>query len=117
VSLETAEPECRDLDVTPQTVTASITLNRNCAECGETLKTAELELEAEFQVPTQHQDHSLSGEVSECNLIEEGGGRYAKSYFGAQVKYQITCDDCQGQVVASGTMSDQVAASQMEECC
>jgi hypothetical protein len=124
VSMEFSEPDVSDIQVSEDgEVTASVTLTRTCVDCGSDLKTAELELtcdmgkECEDHVNAEGQDiHDLTVEQDDVNQIEEGGGRYAKSYFGAEVCFTITCK-CDRKFEVDGAMSDKVAASEMEECC
>lgn len=63
--------------------------------------------------PEDFPEHELSVESTDCLSIEEGGGRYKKSYFGAAVQYEVTCT-CTGEVVHTGEMDGKVAASEME---
>jgi hypothetical protein len=103
VGLEFNEPEVEsDLEVNEDgTVTASVRIVRACSECGNDLKEATFDLEF---TPTQEQIkdhlnppgrsrtgasnhetvHELEVEQEGIEQIEEGGGRYAKSYFGAE---------------------------------
>ena len=91
--------------------------------CGDEMKTAELSME--FQVPEedikdhQGEGHELELHVGDCTQLEEGGGRYAKSYFGAEVTFDVRCS-CQKDTDAAlyeGALSDKVAASEMDEAC
>lgn len=126
VSMEFGEPEVEQIDVTPEgEVTCSVTLTRTCADCGNDLKTASIEMELDLteqckdHLNSEDSDddtHDLEIEEGEINQIEEGGGRYAKSYFGAEVCFTITCK-CDPKFTVEGNVSDKVAASEMEECC
>lgn len=124
VSMEFSDPEVSSIEVSEDgEVTASVTITRTCADCGNDLKTAELEMavdlgkECEEHVNEAGQDvHDLDVEQGDVNQIEKGGGRYAKSYFGAEVCFTITCK-CDKTFEVEGTMSDEIAASMMEECC
>lgn len=109
---------------------------RNCAECGTELKEANIEPSEEVEVEAhtlikcmrrvsadgvepevfewlddKHGDPTI--EDTEIEQVEEGGGRYAKSYFGASVTYAVTCK-C-GETLHSGEISDKVAANAMDE--
>lgn len=107
---------------------------RNCAECGTELKEASLEVSDDevmvergfLEACTEqkkvdkkdtwvwkegHGDMSI--DETNVEQIEEGGGRYAKSYFGAQVSYEVKCK-C-GVQLHEGQVSDKVAASGMDE--
>lgn len=118
-------------------VTMTARIVRNCAECGQEMKEASLEATEEVEVDadslkkcvekkTKMKDDvpvetfdwfdghgDLNIEETSVDQIEEGGGRYAKSFFGASVSYIIKCQ-C-GETVHEGTVEDKVAASAMEE--
>lgn len=122
VGLEMAEPEVNDLEVSEDgTVTMNVRIVRNCAECGTELKSADLELECQVDVGEhgsddegKHKGHELTVEETSVEMIEEGGGRYKKSYYGAEVSFRVTCA-CDESWSVEGEVSDKVAASEMEE--
>lgn len=124
VALE-LDPESGDLEVV---ATASVRLVRTSECCGDEMKTADLELEEQLVISrveiADHLDevdgvwswkagHEATSDNDDPEQLEEGGGRYAKSYFGAQVSYRVTCN---GKNVHEGCMADKVAASSMDEC-
>lgn len=120
VSLDFQDPEVNDLElnVEGRKITASVRIVRQCADCGTDMKEATLDVDLE--VPKCNHDdgkglpHVLVDEVEESlSQLEEGGGRYAKSYFGAEGEFKVKCA-C-GQAIAV-QWSDKVAASEMEEC-
>lgn len=123
VSMDFSEPEVDDIQVTEEgEVTASVILTRTCADCGGDLKTAQLEMtvdlgkECEEHVNKEGEEvHDLEIEAGDVNQIEEGGGRYKKAFYGAEVCFTITCA-CDKEWNVEGSMSDKVAASEMEEC-
>ncbi len=112
---------------------------RNCAECSTELKEASLEASEEVEVDADSlikciekkvikvKDTDDEAEIFDwieghgepsidetgTDQIEEGGGRYAKSFFGASVSYMVKCQ-C-GETLHEGTIEDKVAASAMEE--
>jgi hypothetical protein len=114
VALDFQEPELDSIEVDCDVVRATVRLVRCCADCGGELKEANLDLE--FDLPgefaEEHRDHELEVEDTGIEQIEEGGGRYAKSYFGAVVLFTVTCS-C--GATFEGEMSDKIAASYMEE--
>jgi hypothetical protein len=122
--MEFADPEISDIQVTEEgEVTAMVTITRTCADCGSDLKNAELEMtvdlskECEGHVNKEGEEtYDLTIEENDVNQIEESGGRYKKAYFGAEVCFTITCT-CDKEFSVEGSMSDKVAASEMEECC
>lgn len=121
VGLEFADPEVERLEIDGDEVACEVRIVRNCAECGQELKEAQLELSAEIpqEVADAHDgdNHDLEVEETGVDPIEEGGGRYAKSYFGATVSFAVRCS-CQKKddaAIYEGEMSDKVAASAMDE--
>lgn len=137
VSLEMQDPEVECLDATTDapadaqsertfTITGSVRVVRCCAECGQEMKEANLDIEQEVELGENvHLKNPLefyatlvwdkvdiSVEEAGIDQVEEGGGRYAKSYFGASVVLEV---HVLGEVVASVTWSDKVAASAMDE--
>jgi hypothetical protein len=138
VSLELQDPEVSNLDVAVDnvdaetkevqfTITGNVRIVRTCAECSNELKEATLDIEQSVELG---EDSELTAaditadyvkwfvenapEVEETNInpIEEGGGRYQKSFFGAEVTFELKRDD---KVIARVTWSDKVAASSMDE--
>jgi hypothetical protein len=134
--MDMADPEVEgelEFDLTTQTVTGTVQITRTCAECGTTLKEAQLEMESELtgdaaklleahlqthgEYAKAHDGTEMGEfEVNEDSVdsIEESGGRYKKSYFGATIHYTITCS-CDKNFSVSGSMEDKVSASQMDE--
>lgn len=121
VSMDMGDPEIStDLTIEINGNTASVEggvrIVRVCADCGDELKEAELELSTDVEIPAEHigEGHDIDIEQTEIDTIEESGGRYAKSYFGAQVHFHVTCS-CQKEPIVEGSFSDKVAASGMDE--
>ena len=114
VALEFQDPELIDIDVDADGVRAEVRIVRCCAECGDELKEATLNLYYEWwkEFDEEHGDHDLTVEETGIEPLEEDGGRYAKSYFGANVQFTVTCS-C-GQCF-SAEMEEKIAASYMEE--
>lgn len=123
-----------------ETLNLSITMTarivRNCAECGTEMKEASLEANEEVEVDASDlkcvetktikkgdeevevidwQDGHGDPQIEENGVdqVEEGGGRYAKSFFGAHVSYLVKCT-C-GEQIYEGEIEDKVAASAMDE--
>lgn len=135
-SLELQDPEVENLDVSVDNVedgtaqfciTGSVRLVRTCADCGMELKEATLDIEQTVELGEDGDlkaeeitpellkrltEEAPEAEATDINPIEEGGGRYAKSYFGAEVAFALTLGD---KVLARVTWSDKVAASAMDE--
>lgn len=98
---------------------------RKCGECGEEMKEATLDIEVDevrliegvacvdgdAWASDAHGEPEVS--VEDPEVIEEGGGRYAKSYYGASAQYTITCK-C-GETLYEGVMSEKEAASGFDD--
>lgn len=118
------DPEIESIDIDEDGhVSASVRLVRCCQECSDELKEATLDLEDDVPEEILHEHegdgHELSVEEDSAEATEEGGGRYAKSYFGAIVRYAVHCscktDSDGNDAIYEGEVSDKVAASHMEE--
>lgn len=122
VSLEMQEPEDVELEMQKDDTGVQIHMTcrivRTCAECGQEMKEATLEVEEtilwdDFDKNPALKEQEFTIEEDGVESIEEGGHRYAKSYYGAQVNYSIR--DEEGNVVHSGSVADKVPASSMDE--
>lgn len=123
VSMNFEEPEVDSLEIDNDgQITASVIITRSCGECGTNLKTADLDMSTDqteackdHQNDDESETHDLSVEEDGINQVEEIGGRYAKSYFGAELCFIITCK-CDPKFKVEGSVIDKVAAGAMEEC-
>lgn len=136
-ALEMQDPDVESFDVEfdLDAATGELSINasgtvrivRTSECCGGEMKEASLELTEESTVPREAlgdlvvqaaglwvwRDGVEPGyDHDDPQPIEEGGGRYAKSYFGAEVTYRVTVGD---KVVHEATLSDKCAASGMDE--
>ena len=120
VGLEMGEPEwSQSLDITEEgEVSGEVRIARNCAECGDEMKEASFEIEESFDL----EDHQGAGhevelvsEEPDLDTIEDSGGRYAKSYYGASCSIKVNCS-C-GVEIESIEWSEKTPASYMEEMC
>ena len=118
-SLETMEPEVDDIQVDDGIITASVRIVCVCQDCGDEMKEATLEIEDEIptEITEDHNgdNHTLTVEAGDVEQIEEGGGRYAKSYFGAKITYRVLCSCSPDSPIYESEMEDSIAASDMEE--
>lgn len=123
VSMDNGDPEVNESDIVPNdataTVTASVHLVRNCADCGTELKALDVDAdEADFEVPAEHrgEGHNLSVEVTANDVNESGGGRYKKNYITVDLDYSVSCD-CGGKdkEIGTGTLTCTAAAGEFEE--
>lgn len=115
------------------TMHASIKIERNSECCGETMKEASLEMSEEFTLDHDKlEEHlvkkedggwawkegcELTAAADDPEQVEEGGGRYAKSFFGASITYRVTCECGKGDELHESTIEDKIAASSMDEVC
>lgn len=125
------EPEVDNLEIDAEGhITASVRIQNNCADCGTTLKEGSFDVESDLDATIleahKGEGHELSVETSSSERTQEGGGRYAKSYYGAKLEVTVECScmknnptvedqPVSGPVIAIVEMSDKVAASDMEE--
>jgi hypothetical protein len=122
VGLEMDDPDLEDIDISDNgEITATVRIARKCADCGNDMKEALLEMSDEVpqDIADRHdgEKHKLSIEETAVEPIEEGGGRYAISYYGATVHYAVRCS-CQkddADPIYESSMEEKVAASEMDE--
>lgn len=120
VGLDFQDPEWEsEPEINGGQITGTVRLVRCCADCGGEMKEARLEVDLETGLPDGHEGegHELTVEMDDLTQLEKGGGRYAKSYFGAEAHWTVRCS-CQqpeDKPLAEGDWSDQVAASEMDE--
>lgn len=123
--LDFQDPEIQNEEFNEEDGSANVSVRivRNAACCGDEMKEATLEFE-DMQMPEEllkkHKKKKceLSAEFT-VEQLEEGGGRYAKSFFGATVTIEVSCA-CQkpgADAVWTQDFSEKVAASEMEELC
>ena len=141
-ALEFQDPEVEefggDLDLDPATgtlegtVSAVVHIARASECCSETMKEASLEMSEEVRVENDalkahltkkgktwawKKGCEISLEHEDPEQVEEAGGRYKKSYFGASVDFTVKCACGKGGSLHEDTLEDKVAASEMEETC
>lgn len=125
--LETQDPEVENLEVeavvdeddgsTVFTVTANVRLVRVSACCGDEMKEANFDLEGTLtldkdEMPEGANPNDATVEESSIDTIEEGGGRYKKSFHGVAIVAKVHLGDVElGEV----TLTDKIAASAMDE--
>jgi hypothetical protein len=111
-SLETGEPEVESLEIDDGVVTATVHLMKTSACCGDDMKEYTYELEESLMDPLEehilesHKELTQMGEAMDydvfsveegsCEVTEQGGSRYAKSYTGVELQITVKCeqDDC-----------------------
>lgn len=119
--LETQEPEVtEEFDSETGNVSAEVRLVRNSECCGDEMKEANFSFEESVpdEIIKAHQGDGHELEAAfDAETIEEGGGRYAKSFYGVTLSVGIRCS-CQApadELLWTHEFSDKVSASEMEE--
>jgi hypothetical protein len=145
--METQEPQCDSIDAEYEAstkaqqpgefrVTATGTTERNCADCGTTLKAVNWDAEKEIPL-TEFRDwqkltasvkqawiDALAKEQAEIEIEENGsdsdesgGGRYAKNIITSRVNFILTLklNDPVLRLIYEGQVESQNAASEFEE--
>ena len=128
-ALNFEEPEIEnDLEVDEEgTVTGTVRIVRTSECCGEEMKEAIFDIdwtpdsEGVKLIQDEHtgEGHELTLNADDPEQVEESGGRYKKSFFGASIAFRIGCH-CQKEPadpLIEGEWSDKVSASSMDECC
>jgi hypothetical protein len=121
--LEFAEPEWSNSPVIDQTgaISGTVRIYRTTECCGDEAKESELDVDAETpqDVVDAHtgDGHELFVDEPQLEQVEEGGGRYAKSYFGASCEFEVrcSCQKSEDEPLATVGWSDRIAASHMDE--
>jgi hypothetical protein len=119
--LEMNDPEVNSLDLNDRTIEAEVRIVRVSTCCNDEMKeytfNTEMELPDEIadkMTAIQKDDPDATFDVEEGSLdqVEEGGGRYAKSYYG----YTLTVSVKHGDVeLGTVELTDKCAASEMDE--
>lgn len=137
VSFEERDPEVSSVEVSPEGhVVVEVGIVNECAECGQDLKSAEFQMEADCEEAEKHlaeipeetrTDHQLEAEENGSERTSKSGyydrktgkfvnrfGRYAKHFYGASVDVLVSCS-C-GEFESTVTLQDEIQASGMDEC-
>lgn len=115
VGLEMGDVEADDLECSDGNLTGSIRIVRNCADCGNELKEARFDLDESVDLSHNERPADFEHEVAvEANLepLEESGGRYKKSYYGAFGHFSLRCT-CEATLEVKWT--DKLPASSMDD--
>lgn len=109
------EPEItQDPEIEPDgSVSVSVKIVNECADCSTELEESEFELTGEADVSRHEGDgHELECGEPEVTRTDSGGARYAKRMFGVEVKVPVSCS-C-GGLEQDVVMKGEVASSAME---
>lgn len=129
------EPQCEvnHVEVDDGSVRVSVTVQLNCAECGNTLKDAEIEAESEITHDCPKKDAKVEDE-DQFELVNDGdaegtnrletkdrhgkpikSSRYMKTFYGFTIEPEVKCRKCGEQF--SVTIEGEEQASGFNECC
>lgn len=129
-------PEVQSVEIQDDlAVSASVTVNLNCAECGETLKSAEIEADADIchdcvepQLPDYDPDNGQyevanDGDPEGTSRVETKdrngkpikSARYMKTFYGFELGVEVRCNKCGEEFTV--TVSGEEQASAFEEQC
>lgn len=128
-AMEMQEPEVQDFSLDNKVengivillVTGQIRIVRTSECCGDEIKEANFDFADEFEIEGHvGEGHEFEIEEGDVNPIEEGGGRYQKSFFGVDWTPHITCS-CGEEVKTKEdsyiSFTDKIAASWMDDLC
>lgn len=131
VGMENGDPEVNSLEVGEVeeagvcTVTAEVSLVRNCADCSTELKRADLEAEVQVELgeakakcaspKAKDGAHELSVSELSSEATESGGGRYAKNLIGFTLDFKVECENEGCDLAVDGQAEDSLPASGFEE--
>lgn len=102
-------------------VTGELRIVRSSSCCGDEMKEYNFEVSGEVdfnhdELPEDTDWDDCEVSVTSMDQVEEGGGRYAKSYFGATLSFTVTVGIGNPEKSEkSGEWTDKVAASFMDE--
>lgn len=115
VSLETSDPELMELSIDENGhITADVHLDRNCADCGSTMKCTDFCTEDDIEHTADAQAVcELSIDDNSIEVTEFGGGRYEKNLIGFKLGATVTCKCGWTKEVE---VVDSIPASHFDEC-
>jgi len=125
VSLEMGDPEIDSSEVNDNVIQGTVRLVKQCSECGQEMESAypEFEIDIQEHVPEgkEEGEHdmqedcewSIESEEAEQSERGEGFGRYMKTFYGADLTFNVICS-CGFEAVVTGLAEEQ--ASSFDEC-
>jgi hypothetical protein len=99
-------------------VTFSVTVNRNCSECGTTLKSAQYDFEETEEINwkelgvAESEIGEVEVEVDDPDVDESGGGRYKKNMIVLDAPYRVKIGE---KLIYEGSARQSMAAGEFEE--
>jgi hypothetical protein len=114
--LETQDPEI-DIDIDNfGSISGSVTIRRECSECGNVLKEGIFDIDHTINpadIPAEDHDHSHSLEVEEVSSEITSAWAGSKNLIGYSLLYRVICSECDASV--EGTLEDSQPASAFDE--
>lgn len=114
--IEQAEPEI-DLSIEGSSVSGNLELELTSECCGDTVKTATVEVDFEIEHDCKKSDDpefELSDEQAEADDRYEGRpgapARYRRHFYGANVTATATCDGCDETIELAGWFGEQASS-------
>lgn len=120
-ALDMEEPEIQteDFDSDTGAISAEVRIVRKSSCCGEEMKEATFNFDGQVPEETMKEHKGEGHELAvafSAEGIEEGGSRYARSYFGVKLTVSVECECGAGEIYVFEA-DDKIAASGMEELC
>ena len=114
VSQEMADPEVVDSGCHGGTLTATVRIVAQCAECSDDLKETTFDVDEEIEGFCDNANHEKNVDEVTLESTErgEGKGRYRKTFYGAEGVFEVSCS-CGKK--AEHKWSDAIQASHMDE--
>lgn len=101
-------------------VTGSVRMAMPCAECGEELKEANFDIDAEFvleiegEIPEEGLEAMLEVEHEDPEERESGGGRFKKNMRGFDMEVTVRYEDGDVKAEEKFSVGDEIAAGDFE---
>lgn len=129
VSMENEAETTQDTEISVDdhgfSISVTVDVVRNCADCSTELKRGSFEMEESVPIEegckfrkqpesTTH-GHELEVEAEDPEVSESGGGRYKKNMIGAEISYTVKCSNEGCQYEHKGTLTDEMAAGSFDE--
>lgn len=98
VSYDTeTDPEVENVEISDDgTVTATVRIHNDCAECGTEMTETTFDIDEQADVADHAEDSSKCSLTVEEDLVEraiktDGQGRWTRTYYGAHVIFNVEC--------------------------
>lgn len=113
VSLEMQDPEVENLNYDEGHISGDVKISRVCVECNQEMKEASFEIAETIEPFCKCTEPDVKVGEPTVENVEEGGGRYKKSYFGYELNVELTCEKC--KATTDFSIKEKIAAGDMDE--